>query len=118
MTNNLTPQTPAEGILKRNDWGYSKLYNVPCSCGGDNCHHDVWIEAEDTGVTVTTYTQQKSKWWSLNRFQIIWTLLTKGYIEYEASITMTEQQTLNYAETLKSAIVDVKKFKEDHAKSV
>jgi hypothetical protein len=114
----MEPQTPAEGILKRNDWGDSILYNVPCSCCGDNCHHDVWVEADDTGVTVTTHTRQKSKWWSLNRFQIIWTLLTKGYIEYEASIIMTEQQTLNYAETLKSAITDVKQFKEQNDKSV
>jgi hypothetical protein len=38
-------------------------------------------------------------------------LLTKGYIEYQASIIMTEQQTLNYAETLKKAVQDVKNFK-------
>lgn len=105
-------QQPAEGILKRNDWGDSKSYNVPCSCCGTDCEHNVWVESDDIGVTVTTYTQQKSKWWSLNRFQIIWTLLTKGYIEYEASIIMSEQQALNYAETLKSAIKDVRVFDE------
>jgi hypothetical protein len=38
--------------------------------------HNVWIEADDiTGVTVTTYTTyKKSQWWSLNRWQTIWTL--------------------------------------------
>jgi hypothetical protein len=35
-----------------------------------------------------------------------------GYVEYEASIIMSEQQALNYAETLKSAIIDVKQFRE------
>ncbi|CAB4241881.1 hypothetical protein UFOVP71_419 [uncultured Caudovirales phage] len=110
-------QVPAEGILKRNDWGDSTSYNVPCSCCGTDCEHNVWIEAEDTGVNVTTYTQQKTKWWSMNRFQIIWTLLTKGYVEYEASIIMTEQQALNYAETLKVACKKVKEHREESRKN-
>ena len=104
-------QTPAEGILKRNDWGDSKWYTVSCTCGNCDCRHEVWVESEDSGVTVTTYTQQKTKWWSLNRFQIIWKLLTKGYIEYEASIIMTPQQALNYATTLQSAVKDVATFR-------
>jgi hypothetical protein len=37
---------------------------------------------------------------------------TKGYVKCETVITMTEQQALNYAETLKSAVKDVKEFKE------
>jgi hypothetical protein len=100
-------QTPAEGILKRNDWGDAMTYQVTCECGDSNHDHNIWIEADDNSVTVTTYTQQKSKWWSLNRWQTIWILLTKGYIEYEANIIMTGQQALNYAETLKQAIKDV-----------
>ena len=104
-------QKPAEGILKRHDWGDAMTYQVVCECGDANHDHNVWIEADDTGVTVTTYTQQKSKWWELNRWQKLWTLLTRGYIEYEASIIMKEQQALNYAETLKWAIMDVKSFK-------
>jgi hypothetical protein len=40
-------------------------------------------------------------------------LLTKGYVEYEANIIMTEQQALNYANVLTSATNDVKKFKQD-----
>lgn len=77
----------------------------------------MWIEADDTGVTVTTYTQQKSKWWALNRWQKIWILLTRGYIEYEASIIMREQQALNYAETLKTACKKVKEYKENRVKN-
>lgn len=108
----MTPQTPAVGILKRNDWGDTKMYNVPCSCCGPDCAHDVWVEADDHGVTVTTHTQQKSKFWSMNRFKIIWQLLTKGYIEYEASIIMSEQQSLNYGQVLLDAVKDVKEFKQ------
>jgi len=109
-------QTPAKGILKTNDWGDSMSYQVVCECGDANHDHNVWIvwiEADDTGVTVVTYTQQKSKWWKLNRWQKIWTLLTQGYIEYEASIIMGEQTALNYAETLKLAIKNVKDFKNE-----
>ncbi len=108
----LEPQTPAEGLLKRNNYGDAITYQVTCECHDANHDHNVWVEADDHRVTVTTYTTQKSKWWSLNRWQTIWILLTKGYIEYEANIIMTEQQALNYAETLKKAIKDVKNFKQ------
>jgi len=105
-------QTPAEGILKRGDWGYSKLYNVPCECSDSTHDHNVWVETDETErVNVTIYTTVKSKWWEANRWQKIWTLLTKGYVEYEATVVMTEQQALNYSETLKKAIADVKQFK-------
>jgi len=115
MTPELTTQVPAEGILKRSDWGNAVTYQVVCECGDSNHDHNVWVEADDNRVTVTTYTQQKSKWWSQNRWQKIWTLLTKGYIEYEASIIMTEQQAINYAETLKKAVEDVETFKKPRA---
>ena len=107
----LKPQTPAEGVLKRNNYGDAITYQVTCECHDADHDHNVWVEADDHRVTVTTYTTQKSQWWSLNRWQTIWILLTKGYVKYEANIIMTEQQTLNYAETLKKAIQDVKQFK-------
>lgn len=105
------PQKPAEGILIRKDWGDAKSYLVTCECCGSDHEHHVWVEADETGVTVTTYTEQKTNWWSMTRWQHIWTLLTKGYIKTEASIIMSEQQALNYSETLKSAVKDVKVFK-------
>jgi len=107
-------QMPAEGVLLRKDYGDSKVYQIVCECGDCDHDHNVWVEAEDTGVTVTTYTQQKTKWWQLSRWQIIWRLLTRGYVEYEASIIMTRQQAVNYAETLKSAVKDVKEFRSEN----
>ena len=104
-------QQPAEGVLKRSDWGDAITYQVVCECQDANHDHAVWVEADEGNVTVTTYTTQKSKWWELNRWQTIWILLTKGYVEYEANIIMTEQQAVNYAETLKKAVEDVKSFK-------
>lgn len=104
-------QTPAEGILLHKDFGDAKYYTVACECCSTDCAHTVCVEAEDTGVTVTTYTQQKTKWWELNRFKIIWRLLTRGYIEYEASIIMSRQQAINYAAVLTSASKDVEVFR-------
>jgi len=103
----MTPETPAEGILKRRDWGDAQTYQVVCECQDADHDHNVWVEADNHCVTVTTYTTQKSKFWEINRWRTIWRLLTRGYVEYEASIIMTQQQALNYAETLKTAISDL-----------
>ena len=105
-------QTPAQGILKSNDWGDSKSYHVICDCGQPDHTHNLWVEAEDTGITVTIYVEVKSPWWSMNRWRQIWTLLIKGYLQQETVLTMNKQTALNYAETLKSAVKDVKEFKE------
>ena len=51
-------QKPAEGILKRNDSGDSKVYTVACDCGSPDHEHNVWIEAEESEITVTTYTKE------------------------------------------------------------
>jgi len=112
----MKPQKPAEGILIKRDWGDTKTYQVACECGCGDHEHNVWIETDDTGVTVNTYTTQKTNFWSMSRWQLIWQLLTHGYVKYEASIIMSEQQALNYAETLKSAIKDVKAFRKDQVK--
>lgn len=107
----LNYQPPAEGILKTNDWGNSKAYKIACDCGGDRHDHDVWVEAEDTGVTVTIYVTLQSKFWSMNRWKQMWQLLTKGYLQYETNLILNEQAAINYAETIRYAVEDVKTFK-------
>ena len=104
-------QQPAEGILLHKDFGDARFYTVPCDCCSTDCAHDVCIEADETGVTVTTYTTQKTNWWSKNRWQIIWGLLTRGYVKYEASIIMTPQAAYNYSAVLQSASKDVEIFR-------
>lgn len=108
---NQTPQQPALGIAEISNWERSKSYKVICSCGDNDHEHNVWIEAEDTGISVLIYVKSKSPWWSSNRFKQIWLLLTKGYLEEETVITMSQQQALNYADILRSAIQDVERFK-------
>jgi len=108
----LAPQQPAEGILKQGEWGDAKSYQIVCECQDLNHSHNLWVEADDTNkISVTVYTKVKSQWWKLNRWQTMWRLLTRGYVEYETSLILTQQQALNYAETLRSAVVDVENFK-------
>ena len=106
-------QTPAEGIMKTNDWGDSKVYRISCNCGDENHNHNMWVEADDHDITVTIYTTGKTNYWSKTRWYHIWTLLTKGYIDTESTVCLSKQQALNYAETLNSAIVDVDNFKKE-----
>ncbi len=113
----MTSQSPAEGILINRDYGDAKHYTLTCECCNTDCAHNVWVEAEDTGITVTTYTQQRTRWWNQSRWKTIWTLLTQGYVEYEASIIMTQQQALNYAQVLQSAVADVGQFRSQRAQS-
>ncbi len=105
-------QTPAEGILKTNDWGDAKVYHVVCDCGADDHTHNLWVEADDIGITVSIYATVKSPWWSMNRWKQIWTLITKGYLEHQTVLTINQQTALNYAETLKTAIKDVEIFRQ------
>jgi hypothetical protein len=104
-------QVPAEGILKKNDWGDSKVYQIVCDCGAHGHTHHLWIEADQGEVSVQIYVDVKSPFWSMNRFKQIWTLLTKGYLKHETVISMSRQQSLNYAETLKKAVKDVEEFR-------
>ena len=104
-------QIPAEGIMKTNDWGDSKVYRISCECGDETHNHNVWVEADDHDIMVTVYTTGKTNWWSKTRWQHIWTLLTKGYIDTESVVHLTQQQAFNYAQTLLSAVEDVKEFK-------
>ena len=134
-------QKPAEGILKRNDYGDSKWYQVVCGCGQEHHSHDVEIEADETGVNVNVYATVKTDYWSetvkkrydidnpwqqefdwfwkdlvngiVRRLKVTWEVWTTGAVTTETTITMSEQQALNYADTLKSGIQDVKFFREE-----
>lgn len=135
----MTPETPATGILKTHDWGDSKWYFVPCECGSDDHALRFEVEADDTGVTVTTYTTQKTNYWEdpvgtrydinnpwmqelhlfwaglanglFRKVKLTWQIWTKGYVEYQSVTTMNEQVALNYVNVLQTAINDVKSFR-------
>jgi hypothetical protein len=104
-------EKPAEGILKTHNWGDSKVYKIVCECGDPDHEHNVWIEADDSGVAVNTYVTVRTNFWSKTRWHHIWQLLTKGYIDLETSITMSQQQSVNYAHAMLNAIEDVIEFR-------
>ena len=106
-------QVPAEGIMKTNDWGDSRVYRIACNCHDENHNHNMWVEADDSDIVVTIYTTGKTNYWSKTRWYHIWTLLTKGYVDTESSVHLNKQQALYYAETLKSAITDVEESRKD-----
>jgi hypothetical protein len=132
-------QTPAEGIMKTGDYGDSKFYKVVCGCGQSDHDIDFEVEAAETGINVNTYVTAKTDFWTQSvkkrydidnpylqeldwavkdiwngfivRLKLTWSVWTKGVIHCETTIAMNEQQALNYAEALKSAITDVKNFR-------
>jgi len=132
-------QTPAEGIMMTGDYGDSKFYKVVCGCGEPDHDINFEVEADEIGVNVNTYVTTKTDYWTetakkrfdidnpylqeldwtvkdiingfVTRVKLTWMLWTRGYVRCETTIAMSEQQALNYSETLKSAIQDVKDFK-------
>lgn len=132
-------ETPAEGILKRSDFGDSKFYQVVCGCGQDYHDHNFEVEAADTGINVNVYLTVKTDYWAetvekrydidnpwqqefdwfwkdlvnsfVRKVKVTWELWTTGAVTAQTTIAMTEQQAVNYAETLIKAVQDVKDFK-------
>lgn len=137
----MKPQKPAEGIMLTQEWGSSKMYKVVCGCGQPNHEHNLDVEADETGVNVNIFATVKTNYWTetidkrydidnpwlqefdwfwkdlvngtIRKLKLTWELWTTGAVTTETTITLSEQQALNYAETLKSAIKDVKTFKEN-----
>jgi hypothetical protein len=133
-------ETPAEGILKRSDFGDTKFYQIVCGCGQEYHDHNVEVEAADTGINVNIYATAKTNYWRetiekrydidnpwqqefdwfwkdlingfVRKVKLTWEVWTTGVVKVETTIAMTEQQALNYAETLKSAIKDVASFRQ------
>lgn len=136
----MNAQTPAEGIMKVGEYGDAKFYKVACQCGSPDHDIDFEVEAEDPNVNVNIYVKVKTDHWTeavkkrydidnpylqeldwtvkdiingfVTRLKLTWQVWTQGYLKTDVTVAMTEQQALNYAETLKSAVNDVKSFKE------
>ena len=107
----LVPQEPAQGILKTNDFGDSIWYHIRCNCGSDDCSHEVCVEADEIEVSVHIYANNHTKWWEKNRWQQIWQILTKGYVEMQTTIVLDDQTAFNYAAALTNAVEHVKVFR-------
>ena len=47
-----------------------------------------------------------------HKCMVTWEVWTQGYVKYYQSTVMSEQQALNYAETINQSIEDLRKFKQ------
>lgn len=126
----MNAEMPAVGIMKLHEYPDAVWYDVACECGSKDHYHSIWIEADsDTKlISVGIGTEGSSDYWTKNleydysskfygvlhfvdetirRLKLIWKILTKGYVKYESHVLLNEQQALNYAETLKTAISDI-----------
>lgn len=118
----MEPETPAQGILKRNDWGDSMCYRVECECGSTEHGHEVQVEADQDGITVSIYVDaytsyHHSFWDSMrSRLSIAARALFRGTVKVQAELMLREQQAVNYGHTLLNAVEAVKQFKQAPAK--
>lgn len=139
-------QQPAQGIMKTGEYGDSKFYKVVCGCGQPDHDIDFEVEATETGVNVNTYVTAKSDYWGetfvrrfdidstwlqewdwfwkdlvndvVRRVKLTWRIWTQGYVKTETTIAMSEQQALNYAHTLTTAMNDVKVFRQQQETNI
>jgi len=100
----MKPETPAQGILKLNDYGESVWYQVNCDCTDPDHTHTVEVESDEVGVTVHIYANATTPWWSKGRWRQIWHILTRGYAEMQAVTILNPQQATNYANVILTAV--------------
>lgn len=104
-------ETPATGVMKTGSFGDAMFYYVRCDCG-DDCAHNIEVEANDAHIQVHIHHVQHTKWWEKNRWLQLWQIVTKGHAEMQTTLILDEQTALNYSSMLKSAVQDVKEFKD------
>lgn len=101
-------QTPAEGIMLTNDYGYAKVYLANCECSDPDHAHMIDISYDpDIGVAVEISLTIETPSWKMSKWKMIWQLLTKGYIKAEAAILMNEQQAVNYTNAITKCIKEL-----------
>jgi len=140
---NLVAETPAIGILKTHEFDDAMFYSVLCQCGNpdDMIEFNVELETDSCNIVLNTYFTPKTAYWNrlvddsgdiesawlwsidyyirsiINRWYsrvlVMWELLTKGYVQYQQSTIMSEQQALNYAAAINQSIEDLRKFKKN-----
>lgn len=101
-------QMPLKGIQLSQEFTNAKIYHIRCDCGDEDCSHDVEIEIDEDGyVSVNIYMKLRSKFWKVSRWKQIWQILTKGYIDTESSILLSEKSAKNYGNALLRTIDDL-----------
>lgn len=129
-------QIPARGIMETGDYGDSKYYRIACKCGNPDDDIQLNVESEDNTITVHIWNTTKTAWWRcrfedhdnfiihwclqrlndyLNRIDVAWTALTKGYVETQSWTLLNKQEAFNLAYTIHRAIDDVEEFEKQRS---
>lgn len=135
-------ETPALGIMKTADFGDTKFYKVTCQCSNYDDDIDFEISADEHDIVVNTTFSPKSSYWCglvrpnttpmiknawlysidasiryfinsiYHRISVTTEVWMKGYVKVYQTTIMSEQQALNYANTLQTAVAQVKEFRD------
>lgn len=73
---------------------------------GNNDHsQNLEVEFDEHGTAgVYIYTKVRSKFWELSRWKQIWQILSRGYLDVESSILLSEKSAKNYGNALLQTI--------------
>ena len=141
----LQPEQPANGILKKNDYGNYISYQVECSCSSPDDSIIFDISAEEDTVELTTYLTAKTDWhyeiinknnpkiknswlfaidsslrYLINsigyKIKFTFELWTSGYIRLQHSTLMNEQQSLTLAYVIQTSMEQVKEYNKEKTK--
>jgi hypothetical protein len=112
--NDLTPQPPAEGILKReNDWNDDVDLLIACSCTDDGHSLPVTIEIdldEDCPeVQVIFYVEASYPSWRgfVHRLKDAFGIVCGKPLTRQHSILLTKQASINFADALVKSVKEL-----------
>jgi len=108
-------QTPAQGIMRVDQWPDADVYKVSCSCSDPD--HDVvtWIEVQPESdiqeVSITFFVNARSPNWrkGWNRWRAAWNMLWHGAHESEHTLLLDQQAALNFSQAIVASIDRLKK---------
>ena len=123
----MEPQKPAVGISKGHEFKDSTYFNVPCECGCDAAI-TFSVDIDDDAITAHLYTKTETNFWRnrfshdykndswlvyaiknkvndwYNRLAVAWAAITKGYVETEGYVLLSEQQAVNFSAVLVDSV--------------
>lgn len=119
----------SRNICLTNEFPNGDYYKVHCDCGSDEHNQTMEIEVNDGTIYLRFYQKVFSKhmWcpieWSETvkdwkmRFSTAWTILTKGYVEYESEFLFQNENAIeDYMKAIKQSLEKMKAQRAEDAK--
>lgn len=106
----MQPEKPAFNIYKSGDYNDAQFYTVACACMDPDHQHTFLIERDSVTnlISVSLYIQVQTPWWLWkSKIKAIWSILTKGQIQYQSTLVMDKQQALNYGSALIESVQEL-----------